>query len=155
MCTSNMLTLFDWNLKGQRGSSKTLWNKITKLGNLCFQAFGVSKKFLCLNVSKCDGRVPHFVYAYFEPISISNMLMKFNLNWKRLRGSYKMLYDIKCIPLALRLYRWYIRGWGISNKVVCLIPSMFLLNLYLKEISLWSLIEIERGWGGRIRSYKT
>ena len=54
--------------------------KITKSGTWCFQAFGVSKKFLCLNVPTCEGRVPHFVYAYVEPISIGNMLMKFNLN---------------------------------------------------------------------------
>ena len=62
--------------------------------------------------------------------------MKFNLNLKRLSGSYKKLYDIKCILLALRLYRWYIRDWGVSKKVVYLIPSMFLLNLYLKTVRL-------------------
>ena len=64
--------------------------------------------------------------------------MKFNLNLKRLGGggSYKKLYDIKCILLASRLYRWYIRGWSVSKKVVCLIPSMFLLNLYLKAVRL-------------------
>ena len=54
--------------------------KITKLGNWCIQAFGVSKKFLCLNVPNCEGRIPNFVYAYFKPISISNTLMKLNLN---------------------------------------------------------------------------
>ena len=45
------------------------------------------------------GRVPHIGYVNVVAISQSNTLMKFDRNWKRLRGSYKKLYDIKCIKL--------------------------------------------------------
>ena len=47
------------------------------------------------------GRVPHIDYVYVEAISKSNSLMKLDRNWKRLRGSYKNLYGIKCIILVL------------------------------------------------------
>ena len=50
------------------------------------------------------GRVPHTDYVYFEAISKSNTLMNFDRNWKRLSGSYKTLYDIKCIILTLKMY---------------------------------------------------
>ena len=46
------------------------------------------------------GRVPHIDYVYVEAISKRNSLMKFDRNWKRLRGSYMKLYGIKCIILA-------------------------------------------------------
>ena len=29
-------------------------------------------------------------------------------------------------------FRWYIRGWGVSKQVVCLILTMFIVKLYLK-----------------------
>ena len=45
------------------------------------------------------GRVPHIDYVYCKAISKSNTLMKFHRNCKRLRGSYKKLYGIKCIIL--------------------------------------------------------
>ena len=51
------------------------------------------------------GRVPHIDYVYCEAISKGNRLMKFDRNLKRLKVSYKTLYDIKCIILALKLYR--------------------------------------------------
>ena len=51
------------------------------------------------------GRVPHTDYVYFESISKSNMFMKLPRNRKRLRVSYKKLYDIKCIIKAFKLYR--------------------------------------------------
>ena len=44
--------------------------------------------------------MPHIDYVYVEAISQSNALMKFNRNCKRVRGSYKKLYGIKCIILA-------------------------------------------------------
>ena len=46
------------------------------------------------------GRVPHIDYVYVEAISKSNALMKFHRNCKRLKGSYKKLYGIKCIILV-------------------------------------------------------
>ena len=46
------------------------------------------------------GRVPHIDYVYVEAISKSNALMKYHRNCKRLRGSYKKLYGIKCIILV-------------------------------------------------------
>ena len=78
-------------------------------------------------VYKCQGcfeacRVPHIVYVYVEAISESNSLMKFDQNRKRLRGSDKKLYGIKCIILALR-------GWGVSKQVVCFILTMLILKL--------------------------
>ena len=45
-------------------------------------------------------RVPHIDYVYVEAISKSNALMKFNRNYKRLKGSYKKLCDKKSILLA-------------------------------------------------------
>ena len=39
------------------------------------------------------GRVPHIYYVYCEAISKDNTLMKIDRNLKRLRGSYKKLYD--------------------------------------------------------------
>ena len=30
--------------------------------------------------------------------------------------------------------KWYIRGWGVSKTVMCLILTMFILKLYLKAI---------------------
>ena len=51
------------------------------------------------------GRVPHIDYVNCEAISKSNTLMKFERNWKRLRGSYRKLCDIKSVLLALKLYR--------------------------------------------------
>ena len=51
----------------------------------------VYKGLGCIEV----GRVPHFDYVYFEAISKSNMKIE------RLR----VLYDIKCMTLALKLYR--------------------------------------------------
>ena len=47
------------------------------------------------------GRVPHIDYVYVEAISKNNWLMKFDRNRKRLRGSYKKIYGIKCIILGL------------------------------------------------------
>ena len=43
-------------------------------------------------------------YAFYAMSKI-NMLLKFNRNRKPLRGSYKELYDIKCILLDVKLYR--------------------------------------------------
>ena len=51
-----------------------------------------------------DGRVPHTDYVYLEAIFKSNMSIKFGRNWKTLSGSYKKLYDIKRLLLALKLY---------------------------------------------------
>ena len=51
------------------------------------------------------GHVPHSDYVYFKAISKSLTLMKINRNLNRLRGSYKKLYGIKSIILALKLYR--------------------------------------------------
>ena len=51
------------------------------------------------------GRVPHSDYVYLDAISTGNTLLKFNGNRKRLRGSNKKLYNIKCIILASKLYR--------------------------------------------------
>ena len=65
------------------------------------------------------GRVPHTDCGYFEAISKSNMLMKFDRNRKRLRGSYKKLYDIKCIIFALKLYRSDIYGDGVYRNWSC------------------------------------
>ena len=31
-------------------------------------------------------------------------------------------------------FRLYIRGWGVSKQVVCLILTMFIVKLYLKAI---------------------
>ena len=31
--------------------------------------------------------------------------------------------------------RWYIRDWGVSKQVVCLILTMLIVKLYLKTIS--------------------
>ena len=42
------------------------------------------------------GRVPHSDYFYFEAISKSNMKIEM----------LSVLYDIKCIILALKLYRF-------------------------------------------------
>ena len=61
----------------------------------------VYKGLACIKAS----RVPQTDYVYFEAISNSNMLMSYDRNLKRLRGSYKKIYDIKCIILALKLYR--------------------------------------------------
>ena len=33
-------------------------------------------------------------------------------------------------------FRWYVRGWGVSNQVVCLILTMFIVKLFLKAIHL-------------------
>ena len=52
----------------------------------------VYKGLGCIEV----GRVPHVDFVYFEAISKSNMKIE------RLR----VLYDIKCIILALKLYRF-------------------------------------------------
>ena len=61
------------------------------------------------------------------------MLMKFERNLKRLRGSYKKLCDIKSVLFALKLYRGGIEGARVvSKRVVCLILTMFMLKLYLK-----------------------
>ena len=46
------------------------------------------------------GRMPHIDYIYCEAISKGNTLIKLNRNWKRMRRSYKKLYDITCILLA-------------------------------------------------------
>ena len=40
--------------------------------------------------------MPYTDYVYFEVISKRNMLVKFDRNLKRLRGSYKKSYIIKC-----------------------------------------------------------
>ena len=45
--------------------------------------------------------MPHIDYVHIEAISKSNWLMKFDRNLKRLRGSYKKIYGIKCIILGL------------------------------------------------------
>ena len=50
------------------------------------------------------GRVS-YSHVDFEAITKSNMLMKFVCNLKRLMESDKKAYDIKCIILALKLYR--------------------------------------------------
>ena len=47
------------------------------------------------------GSVSHIDYVYVKAISKSNSLMKNNRNRKRLRGSYKKIYGIKCIILGL------------------------------------------------------
>ena len=70
----------------------------------------VYKRLECIEA----GRVTHTDYVYCEAISKSNTLMKFHRNRKRLRGLYK---------------RWYIRGWVVSKRVVCLILTMFMLKL--------------------------
>ena len=57
----------------------------------------VYKALGCIEVA----RVPHIDNVYVKAISKSNSLMKFDRNRKRLRGSYKKLYGIKCIILAL------------------------------------------------------
>ena len=63
------------------------------------------------------------------------MLMKIERNLKRLRGSYKKLCDIKKRTIGFKaVQRWYIRGWGVSKRVVCLILTMFILKLCLKAI---------------------
>ena len=48
--------------------------------------------------------MPHIDSICSEAISKSNTLLKFGRNWKRLKGSYKKLFDIKSILLALKLY---------------------------------------------------
>ena len=57
----------------------------------------VYKGLGCIEAS----RVPHIDYVYVKIISKSTALMKFDGNRKRLRGSYKKLYGIKCIKFAL------------------------------------------------------
>ena len=46
-------------------------------------------------------RVPHIYYVYLKALSKSNTFMKFDRNWKRLRVSFKKLFDIKCIIFPL------------------------------------------------------
>ena len=57
----------------------------------------VYKGLVCIEV----GRVPHIDYVYVVAICKSNSLMKIDRSCKRLRGSYKKLYSIKCKILAL------------------------------------------------------
>ena len=49
--------------------------------------------------------------------------------------------------------RWYIRGWGVSKRVVCLTLTIYILKLYLKAICWWSLIEIEKLRGSYKKLY--
>ena len=93
--------------------------------------------------------MPYSIYVFIKAISKSSMLIKFNRNSKRLGRSYKKL---KCITLALRLYRWCIRRLGVSKKAMRLILTMFRLNLYMKALRLLKLKEAE---GGRMISYMT
>ena len=60
----------------------------------------VYKGLVCIEA----GRVPHIDYVYFEALSKNNTVIKFDRNWKRMRESYKKLYGIKYIILALKLY---------------------------------------------------
>ena len=50
------------------------------------------------------GRVPHVDYVYYEAICNVITMIRFDRTLKRLRGSYKKLYDIKRILLALKMY---------------------------------------------------
>ena len=59
------------------------------------RGWGVSKQVVCLILTIS------ILKLYLKAIC----LMKFDRNWKRLRGSYKKLYDIKRIILVLKLYR--------------------------------------------------
>ena len=95
----------------------------------------VYKRLGCLE----EGRVPYSIYVSIKPISKSSTLMKFNRNSKRLGWSYKKL---KCIPLALWLYRWCIRRLGVSKEAMRLILTVFRLNLY-KSITLMKLKDAE------------
>ena len=66
-------------------------------------------------------RVSHTDYVYFETLSKSNMLMKIDRNWKGLRGSYKKLFDIKCIIFPLKLYSGVLRN-GL-NRAYCSVSA--------------------------------
>ena len=60
--------------------------------------------------------------------------MKLNRNRKRRSGSFKKLYDIICIILALSCIKVLYKGWCVSKQVVCHILAMFILKLYLMAI---------------------
>ena len=40
---------------------------------------------------------------------------------------------------------WYIRGWGVSKQIVCLILTMFIVKLYLKAIEVSSKLKEAEG----------
>ena len=89
------------------------------------------------------GHVPHIDYAYFEAISKSNMLVKFDRNWKKLRVSYKKLYDIKCVIFALNCTVVVYKGlWCIEAGRVPHIDYVY-FEAISKAICWWRLIETE------------
>ena len=53
--------------------------------------------------------------------------------------SYKKLYNMKCILLKnvfKAVQKWYIRAWGVSKLVVCLILTMFICEAISKSNTL-------------------
>ena len=66
----------------------------------------VYKGLVCIEA----GHVPHIDYVCFKAVSKSNTLKKIDRNSKRLRGSYKKLYDKKMHSIGFKaVQRCYIR----------------------------------------------
>ena len=97
---SNALMKIDQNWKGMSGSYKKLYGiKCIILSISCSEV--VYRGLDCFET----GCVPHIDYVYFKAVFKRNILMTIDWNWKRLKGLYKKLCDIKCIILATKLCR--------------------------------------------------